>query len=104
MRRVFFGFLATLLFFPVGMLSIVTAQDATPGASPATDDSLLAELGYPEIRITTDGTTNDFPTELEAGRYHVVLENQGDIDVDLEVAQLPEGMTLEVGGGGCRLR
>lgn len=72
-----------------------SAQDATPGASPATGNSLLAELGYPEIRVTTDGTTHDFPTELAAGRYHVVLENQGEMDVDLEVAQLPEGMTLE---------
>jgi hypothetical protein len=70
------------------------AQEATPGASP-TGESLLAELGYPEIRVTTDGKTNDFPTELEAGRYHIVLENQGDMDVDLEIAQLPESMTYE---------
>ncbi len=47
-----------------------TAQEATPGATPAGGDSLLAGLGYPEIRVTTDGTTHDFPTELEAGRYH----------------------------------
>ncbi len=72
-----------------------TAQEATPGAAPAGGDSLLAELGYEEIRVTTDGTTNDFPAELEAGRYHVVLENQSDMDVELMVAQLPEGMTLE---------
>ena len=94
MRRLLFGFLATLLMLPVSVLSVM-AQEATPGASPAGGASLLAELGSPEIRITTDGTTNDFPTELEAGRYHVVLENQGDMDVDLDFAQLPEGMTFE---------
>ncbi len=98
--------------FLIALLSLVLlagagapaiAQDATPGVSPAggdslEGDSLLAELGYPEIRVTTDGTTHDFPTELEAGRYHVVLENQGDRDVaylELLIEQLPEGMTFE---------
>jgi hypothetical protein len=94
MRRLIFGLLAALLLVP-GSLLAVSAQEASPGASPVGGDSLLAELGYPEIRVTTDGTTNDFPTELEAGRYHVVLENQGDMDVDLDFAQLPEGMTFE---------
>jgi hypothetical protein len=77
----------------------VSAQDATPeaipGATPAPEASLLAELGYPEIRVTTDGTSNDFPSELEAGRYHVVLENQSDMEIDLEFLQLPDGLTIE---------
>jgi hypothetical protein len=70
----------------------VAAQDATP--EPA-GDSLLAGLGYPEIRVTTDGTTHDFPTEVEAGRYHIVLENTGDVEVDMELFQLPEGVTID---------
>ena len=94
MRRLLFGFLATLLMLPVSMLTVM-AQEATPGASPGGGTSLLAELGYPEIRITTDGTTNDFPTELEAGRYHVILENQGDVEATLQFLQLPEGLTAE---------
>ncbi len=91
--RVLFALLLVVL--SVSFSALAAAQEATPGAAPAGGDSLLAGLGYPEIRVTTDGTTHDFPTELEAGRYHVVLENQGEMDVDLEVAQLPEGMTLE---------
>lgn len=71
--------------------SAVTAQDATP--APA--DSLLGGLGYPEIHVTSDGTSHDFPEELEAGRYHIVLENQGDVEVDLEFWQLPEGVTID---------
>ena len=91
--RVLFALLLVVLNFSFS--SLAAAQEATPVAALAGGDSLLAGLGYPEIRVTTDGTTNDFPTELEAGRYHVVLENQGDMDVDLEFAQLPEGMTFE---------
>ena len=89
MRRVasLLMLVATLL---VGSIASVVAQEATP--APA-DDSLLAGLGYPEIRVTSDGTTHDFPTELEAGRYHIVLENTGDVEVDLEIVQLPEGIT-----------
>jgi len=90
--------LVLLTFLVSSTVLTAAAQEATPGAAPAGGDSLLAGLGYPEIRVTTDGTTNDFPTELEAGRYHVVLENQGDMDVaylELLIEQLPEGMTFE---------
>ena len=68
----------------------VAAQEASP--EPA-GDSLLAGLGYPEIRVTSDGTTHDFPTEVEAGRHRIVLENTGDVEVDIEIVQLPEGIT-----------
>jgi hypothetical protein len=95
MRRCLHVLILLTLLFSSTVLTASAHDDATPSASPAAGDSLLGELGYPEIVVTTDGTTNDFPTELEAGRYHVVLENQSDKDVDLEVAQLPEGMTLE---------
>jgi hypothetical protein len=76
-------------------ISPVTAQEATPGASAEGGSSLLAGLGYPEIRVTSDGTTHDFPTELAAGRYHIVLENKGETGVDLEFWRLPDGITLE---------
>ncbi len=54
MRRMFLGFLTALLVLPLSMLSVMAQESA------------LAELGYPEIRVTTDGTTYDFPSELEA--------------------------------------
>ncbi|MFS2056483.1 hypothetical protein ACEN8K_47780, partial [Variovorax sp. CT11-76] len=60
-------------------LSPIAAQEASP---EPVDDSLLAGLGYPEIRVTSDGTTHDFPAEVEAGRYRIVLENTGDVEVD----------------------
>lgn len=94
MRRVLFWVLIALLVVPSAGLA--AAQDATPGASPAGGGSLLEAMGYPEIRVATDGTTNDFPTEVEAGRYHVVLENQSDMmEIDLEIWQLPEGVTID---------
>jgi len=80
-------FVAILL---LGSISPAVAQEATP--QPA-DDSLLAGLGYPEIRVTSDGTGHDFPAEVEAGRYRIVLENTGDVEVDLDLVQLPEGIT-----------
>ncbi len=45
MRRLVFGLLAALLFFPLSTLAVVTAQEATPGASG------LADLGLPTIDI-----------------------------------------------------
>jgi hypothetical protein len=90
MRRFWFTFLAAVLVLPLSLVTAV-AQEATPAAG----DSLLAGLGYEEIRVTTDGTTNDFPSELEAGRYRIVLENTGDVEANLEIFQLPEGLTLE---------
>jgi hypothetical protein len=89
MRRVF----SLLMLVPIlllGSIAPAVAQEASP--EPA-GDSLLAGLGYPEIRVTSDGTTHDFPTEIEAGRYRIVLENTGDVEVDIEIVQLPEGIT-----------
>lgn len=94
MRRSFHLLVLCFLLVSSTVLS-TSAQDATPGSSPAAVDSLLAELGYPEIRVTTDGTTHDFPTELEAGRYHVAFENQSNLDIDLSFQQPPEGVTVD---------
>jgi len=79
----------------VSLLFSLVAPAAAQDATPETGASLLAELGYPELRVTSDGATSDLPTELEAGRYHVILENQGEVDIDLEFYQLPEGITIE---------
>lgn len=91
MRRTMYAFLLLTLAVASSGMSVV-AQEATPAAEP----NLLADLGYEEIRVATDGETNDFPTEVEAGRYHVVLDNQSDqLEIDLEFWQLPEGVTLD---------
>ncbi len=88
MKRLFTIVAALLLF------SIV-APAAAQEASPQAGGSLLAELGHPELRVTSDGTSNDFPTAVEAGRYHVIIENTSALDIDLEFYQLPEGVTVE---------
>jgi len=94
MHRCLHVFVLITLLVSSTMLT-AAAYDATPGATPTGSDSLLAELGYPEIRVTTDGTTHDLPTELEAGRYHVVFANQSNLDIDLGFLQLPEGVTFD---------
>ncbi|MDQ3412530.1 MAG: hypothetical protein M3509_10495, partial [Chloroflexota bacterium] len=90
MRRLFALFALIAALLGPGMLA-VAAQEATPEAG----DSLLAELGYPELVVTTDGTDFDIPEEIEAGRYRVVLENSGELSADLEFLQLPEGTTVD---------
>lgn len=63
--------LALLIAAPVAV-----AQEATPAERPATDTtSILADLGFPDLVLTTDGTTLDFPSETAAGRYRLVVEN-----------------------------
>ncbi len=88
MKRLYMLLVVSLLF---SMWAPVAAQDATPEPG----GSLLAELGYPELRVTSDGTTSDIPTQLEAGRYHVILENTSEVDIDLEFYQLPDGVTID---------
>lgn len=93
MRRFWFVLLGAVLLLS-SVAPATLASQATP-AAPEGASSLLADLGYPEIRVTSDGTNHDFPTELEAGRYHVVLDNQSNLEVDLEFYQLPDGVTLD---------
>ncbi len=88
MKRLFMLVAASLLF---SLVAPAAAQEASPEAG----GSLLAALGYPELRVTSDGTTSDLPTEMEAGRYHVIFENTSALDIDLEFYQLPEGLTVE---------
>ena len=90
MRRVLavvVPFLCLLLIAPEA-----AAQDASPmaGGTPAT--SLLAGLGFPDLVGTTNGTTNDLPASVAAGRYHVVLHNTNATNaVDLDFYMAPAG-------------
>lgn len=95
MRRVIHCFAIVAMLFGSSVLGAV-AQDASPVASPvSTEPSLLAELGYPTLELTSDGATVDVPAELEAGRYHLIFHNQSEAPLDLEVFQLPEGFTTD---------
>lgn len=80
-----------LMILAFGMsLGVVTAQEA----SPTTSGGLLADLGYPELALTTDGETLEVPAEIEAGRHYVTLTNTStEMFADVELYQLPEGLT-----------
>jgi len=89
-----------VLVIPLLVLVLIApaarAQDASPAANRAASGSLLAGLGYPDLVVTSDGTTNDLPATLAAGRYHVVLHNTNkDSNVDLDFYMPPAGTTPE---------
>jgi hypothetical protein len=70
------------------------AEDATPVAS------VLANLGYPELRLVVTDEGPEAPTEASAGRHLIVLENHGSPDgpaalSDVNLLRLPEGVTLD---------
>jgi hypothetical protein len=66
------------------------AQEAAPDS-----ESLLAGFGYPELVVTTDGTDFTVPAALDAGRYHLVLENTGALSSELLITRVPDGMTAD---------
>ena len=72
------------------------AQDATPVA-PA---SGLAAFGYPELRLVATDAGFESPDEVPAGRYLIVLENQGTPGgpaqvSDINLIQLPPGVQID---------
>jgi len=72
------------------------AQDASPVAGGVAGGSVLAALGYPDLVVSSDGTTSDLPATLAAGRYHVVLHNTNkDNIVHLDFYTPPAGTTPE---------
>jgi hypothetical protein len=89
MRRPIVLVVASLALLSTGLVP-VAAQDATPDG-----DSLLAGLGYPELTVTTDGTAVNAPAEVEAGRYRLVLQNDSALHGELNLFQVPEGMTVD---------
>jgi len=80
------------LFALLLLAPVASAQDATPMVMGTPSTSLLAGLGYPDLTVTSDGTTNDLPATLPAGRYHVVLHNTNATNaVDLDFFMAPAG-------------
>ena len=82
---------SVLLALAAGGFTAVAAQDATPAAG----ESLLAGMGYPELRITVTEDAAEAPTEVAAGRYLVVLENASQQAVDASPLQPPPGTSLD---------
>lgn len=94
MRRVI-PFLLLVIALVGATIAGTAAQEASPapgGGAP----TLLPGLGFPELALTTDGQTLDVPAEIEAGRYYLSLTNtSADMMADLELYQLPEGITVD---------
>jgi hypothetical protein len=66
--------LSLVAILPIG----VSAQDASPSASPpARDFAMLSALGLPQIDlVATDTDITGAPSEVTAGRYLVTLDNR----------------------------
>jgi hypothetical protein len=94
MRRVLLGFLTALLMLPLSLLSVATAQEATPAAGP----SAFAGLGLPELNIMVTATGFEgIPQETEAGRYLVTVNVAEDVEFGGGVGFVrpPEGMSID---------
>ncbi len=89
--------LLTLALLVATIGSVTTfAQDA----SPVAPISGLAALGYPELRLVATDTGFESPDEVPAGRYLIVLENQGTPGgpaqvSDVNLIQLPPGVHID---------
>jgi hypothetical protein len=81
----------------IALAPVASAQYESPATgSPSPTPSLLAGLGYPDLEVTTDGTDFTPPSEVAAGRYHLIFRNNGTTaPVSLTVAQPPEGTTVD---------
>jgi hypothetical protein len=79
----------------VGLVVLLTLTLAGIAPVAAQDEGQLAGLGLPELTfvVTEDGV--EAPSEVPAGQYLVVLENQTQTDVDLTFYQFPAGMSLD---------
>jgi hypothetical protein len=86
--------LVTLLTALLSAGSLAASRTVVQEATPA-PDSLLAQLGYPELSLTTDGEVATVPATVEAGRYHVLLQNDSPFPTDLILFAIPDDMTLE---------
>lgn len=75
-----------LLVFLAGGLAQASAQEQAFPAMP------LDELGLPEVIVETDGVTMSAPSELEAGRYYLELDNASTTaSIAVEFYRAPEG-------------
>jgi hypothetical protein len=81
------GFAVIALALAVGSIMGTVAQET---------GSRLADLGFPELRISSDGSTVTFDqSEIPAGRYHLVFENTGPGTAFMEIYMAPEGVPID---------
>ena len=67
------------------------AQEATPEAST----SILADLGYPELRITAGNDGVDMPTQVKAGRTLIIYENTSQQSTHPFMLRLPGNVNAD---------
>jgi hypothetical protein len=78
---------SVLLCSALGAIAPASAQDVAFPAMP------LDELGLPELVVSTDGATLAAPTELDAGRYFLEVDNNSaDTSVAVEFYRAPDGV------------
>jgi hypothetical protein len=88
------GLLTTLLTALLSAGPLVDMRTVAQEATPA-PTSQLAGLGYPTLALTTDGEVATVPSEVEAGRYHVLLQNDSMFPSDVIFFGIPDDMTME---------
>lgn len=74
----------TLIALALAGPSAISAQNA---------GSSLDGLGLPELRVSVTDAGIDVPSQTEAGRYLVVLDNPSPYDVEVTLFLPPDGLT-----------
>lgn len=90
-RRV--SFLALVVIAVIGMAVPAAAQE--PQTDISFNDTVLRELGYPEINIDVSPEGVKAPSTLEAGYYLVTLSASGDYVAYVDFMQPPAGLSQD---------
>jgi hypothetical protein len=78
-----------ILMFVLGSAIGVSAQEATPAASP------FAGMGYQELHIVATDTEFQAPAQATAGLTLLTIENQSSSDASVTLAGPKEGQTMD---------
>jgi hypothetical protein len=74
----------------------MVASGAQGLSTPEATGSRLAELGFPELIVTTYEDDFDAPSEIDAGRDRLVIVNASEsTGADVELYQLGDALTIE---------
>lgn len=71
----------------------ISAQEASPAASPHDAHGAGADRMPPEVRWTWSADGVDIAPEVTAGWNHVIVENTRDVGVHVVTAKLPDDVT-----------
>ena len=88
---------------PIGALAASLTVAATTGLGPvaaqeidsAFSDTLVHDLGYPEVTVTVSPEGVEAPAELPAGPHVVTFEVADEFIGYLNIVQMPEGLSDE---------